>query len=65
MSVALERDKIVHDMANMVQVIHLAIMALAARPPPAARDEIIGECKGALARLRADFERFTALCRVP
>lgn len=65
MSVALERDEVVHDMAGMVQVLDLGLLALAARPVRAERDQILSECREAIARLRADFERFKALCRVP
>lgn len=64
-SASQERDEIVHDMAGMVQVLDLGLLALDAHPVRLEREQIIAECRTAIARLRADFERFKFLCRVP
>lgn len=62
-SVLSARDEAIHDMASMVTVLDMGLLALSKRPPRAEQDTIIRECREAIERLRGDFERFRALCR--
>ncbi len=62
-SVAQERDECLHDMAGLVQVLDVGMLALAKAKTPREMAPVLADCTEATTRLRALFLRLAALYR--
>lgn len=63
MSVARERDECLHDMASMVQVLDVGMLALGKAKTAREVASVVADCTEATTRLRALFLRLAALYR--